>query len=43
MKKSLKIILIVVLALLLVGGGVLWYVMARLQFLGRKDMGRRPS
>lgn len=42
MKKSLKIILIVVLALLLVGGGVLWYVMARLQS-GAVDTVQPPS
>lgn len=42
MKKSLKIILIVVLALLLVGGGTIWYVMARLQS-GAVDTVQPPS
>ena len=42
MKKSLKIILIVVLALLLIGAGVLWYVMARLQS-GAVDTVQPPS
>lgn len=42
MKKSLKIILIVVLALALVAAGVLWYVMARLQS-GAVDTVQPPS